>query len=235
MNKDYEWVSKCLRGIARALVAVILLPFYWPKATGNLKGPKEEGCILIANHHSLLDPILMTYFFKSTRLNFVAKAELFRIPVIGRFLRAFHSIPLDRNAADIKASKTILSEIKAGKMVGIFLQGTRVKLHEASKEQPHASILYYAIRRRIPVIHVSIDPRYHLFGRPRFLFGDPIRYLVNDKVALDKTEQDKVAREVMRLIYERVELPYEYDGWEENRLFYNQRIKTVPISERESL
>jgi hypothetical protein len=39
----------------------------------------------------------------------------------------------------------------------------------------------------------------------------------------------------MRLIYERVELPYEYDGWEENKLFYNQTIKTVPISERESV
>lgn len=231
MNKAEAFLSMCLRGLARALVAVLLIPIYLPKVKGHRQGPEGEGCVLIANHHSLLDPILMTYYFPSTRLNFVAKAELFRIPVIGRFLKAFRSIPLDRNAADINASKMILGEIKAKKIVGIFLQGTRVKLEDAAIEPPHSSILYYAIRRGIPVITVSIDPRYCLFGRPRFIFSEPLRYLVKDKEPLSKQEQDMVAREVMRQIYAAVELPYDYEGMDENRRFFDERMVSVPVGE----
>ena len=198
-----------------------------------MEPPEGQGCILIANHHNLLDPIFITRFYKSERLSFVAKQELYSMKLIGRILKAFRAIPLDRSIADIRASKLILSQIKAGRVVGIFLQGTRLKLEDAAKVEPHASLLNYAIRRGIPVLTVGIDPRYRLFGRPRYVFAPPARYQLKGTEALSRPEQVALAREVMRRIYAMVDLPYDYEGSEANRLFFERHIEILPLSETE--
>ena len=228
-------LSRFIIWIVRLLVTLFLWPVFLPKAEGGRFEPEEEGCILIANHHHILDPIFITFFYQSARLSFVAKQELYRMKLIGRILKAFQAIPLDRSTADIRASKMILGQIKAGRVVGIFLQGTRVKLAEAASVIPHAAILYYAIRRGIPVLPVAIDPRYRLFGRPRYLFDPPARYELRNRKPLDRQEQEAVAREFMRRLYERVGLAYDYEGAEENRALFEERITIRPLGPGERL
>ncbi len=222
-------LSRLINRAIRLLATLLLWPVFLPKAEGERLEPRGEGCILIANHHHILDPIFISYFYSSDRLSFVAKQELYRMRLIGRILKAFRAIPLDRSTADIRASKQILAQIKAGRILGIFLQGTRVKLAEASSVIPHASILYYAIRRGIPVISVAIDPRYRLFGRPRYLFEEPVRYGIKGQEPLDRQEQEALAQEFMRRIYERAGLTYDYAGAEENRLLFEERITRSPL------
>ena len=114
-------------------------------------------------------------------------------------------------------------------MVGIFLQGTRVKLADAAKLEPHASLLYYAIRRGIPVMSVAIDPRYGLFGRPRYIFDPPVLYRLKEAETLNRDQQEALARELMRRIYAMADLPYVYEGMEANRIFFEETIEMSPL------
>ncbi|NLA81552.1 MAG: 1-acyl-sn-glycerol-3-phosphate acyltransferase [Clostridiaceae bacterium] len=224
-------LSRVINRVIRILAALILWPFFLPRAQGKrLEPPPGQGCILIANHHHLLDPIFITQLYKSDRLSFVAKQELYSMKLIGRILKAFRAIPLDRSTADIRASKLILSQIKAGRIVGIFLQGTRVKLADAAKLEPHASLLYYAIRRGIPVMSVAIDPRYGLFGRPRYIFAPPVLYKLKEAETLKREQQEAIARELMRRIYAMADLPYVYEGMEANQVFFEETIEMTPLA-----
>lgn len=204
--------STWIRGIVRGLVTLLVWPLFWPRVSGSRMEPEGEGCILVANHHHVLDPIFITYFFPTRRLSMVAKQELYRMKLIGRILQAFHTIPLDRSAADIRASKRILSQIKAGRVVGIFPEGTRVRPEGAAQAELHTPILIYAVRRGIPVLPVSVEPRYRLFGRPRYTFGHPVRYRLKEGIVLTRQEQEGIAREMMRRIYEEAGLAYTYEG-----------------------
>ncbi|NLB50882.1 MAG: 1-acyl-sn-glycerol-3-phosphate acyltransferase [Clostridiaceae bacterium] len=224
-DKFAAWI----RGTVRVLAALFLWPVYLPRRQGQLMEPEGEGCILIANHHSILDPIFVTFLYPSPRLSIVAKQELYRMKLIGRILKAFRSIPLDRSIADVRASKLILSQIKAGRVVGIFPEGTRVKPQEAATAQLHASILIYAIRRGIPLLPVSIQPRYGFLGRPRYIFSQPVRYGLNKSGAPSKEEQEAMARELMRRIYQGAGLDYNHPKEEEYRKIFEELVTETPV------
>jgi 1-acyl-sn-glycerol-3-phosphate acyltransferase len=224
-------VSAFITRLIRILVAVLLWPLFLPKAEGNREEPSDEGCILISNHQHLIDAIFITYFYPTKRLCFVAKKELFQMMLVGRIIKAFGAIPLDRSSTDIRASKLILSEIKKGKIIGVFIQGTRVKLKDAASVAPHSSILNYAIRRGIPVIPVAVDPCYRPFGRPRYIFGDALRLTLKKGESIDREEQDQIAREVMRRIYAMADRSYEFEGADQCQALFDEKILVSPLKE----
>lgn len=223
--------SKFIRFFFRLLVAILILPFYWPRVEGNREVPSEDGCILVANHHSFFDPVLITFFYRSTRLCFIAKKELYNTKLIGRILKAFGAIALDRSSSDIQASKFIISEIADNKIIGLFPQGTRVSIDEEITSDPHFGLIHYAIRRDVPIIPVGIDPRYRLFGRPRLVFGDGIvlRLKVGEK--LNQKEQIMVAHEVMRRVYALAGREYPRMGNDDNEKLFRRKIDVIPLCE----
>lgn len=236
-NKGWGPVSPLswlINRLIRLLVAVFLWPLFLPRVQGpRLETEEGQGCVLIANHHSLLDPIFISLLYRSDRLSFVAKQELYATRIIGRVLKAFAAIPLDRSTADLRASKTILAKLKEGRILGIFLQGTRLKLEEAADIPPHSSLLYYAVRRGIPVMSVAINPRYRLFGRPLYVFGPPVRYRLKDMESLSPADQDGLAREIMRRLYQMAGLAYDYEGADANRAFFQDRLEVLPVPAKE--
>ncbi len=224
-----DWFSAWIRAMVRFLAAVLLWPVFLPRLAGRRVEPEEEGCILIANHHSILDPIFLTFLYPSRRLSIVAKQELYRMKLIGRILKAFRTIPLDRSIADIRASKLILSQIRAGRVVGIFPEGTRIRPRDAATTELHGAILIYAIRRGVPILPVAIEPRYRLFGRPRYHFGQPVRYSLKEGEVLTREDQEGLARELMRRIYTTAGLAYDYPEAERNRLLFEERITETAV------
>ncbi|NLA95595.1 MAG: 1-acyl-sn-glycerol-3-phosphate acyltransferase [Clostridiaceae bacterium] len=224
-----DWFSAWIRVASRLLATLFLWPVFLPRWAGDRVEPADEGCILIANHHHILDPIFITFLYRSNRLSIVAKQELYRMKLIGRILKAFWTIPLDRSIADIRASKLILSQIKAGRIVGIFPEGTRVRPRNAGTAELHSAILIYSIKRGVPVLPVAIEPRYRLFGRPCYHFGQPVRYGLKEGEALTKEQQEGLAREIMRRIYVTAGLPYDYPEAEKNRVLFEELITVLPV------
>lgn len=109
------------RGIARGLYRV--------RITGSERIPTGSGVILVANHESLFDPWLLA-LATPREVRYMAKAELWKLPLVGRALDAFGAFPVERGTGDGSAMSRAASLLRDGEVLGIFPQGT-------SKQLPH--------------------------------------------------------------------------------------------------
>lgn len=86
--------------------------------------PETGGAIIAANHRSYIDPIVIGLCCKR-RIYFVAKEELFGMPLLGWLLRATDAIPVKRGKPDMRSIKKTIDFIRGGRLIGIFPEGTR--------------------------------------------------------------------------------------------------------------
>jgi len=107
------------RGIARRLYRVTV--------TGAERIPPADGVILVANHESMFDPWLLA-LATPRPVRYMAKAELWRIPLVGRALDAFGTFPVERGTGDGSAMSRAATLIHEGNVLGIFPQGTSKQL-----------------------------------------------------------------------------------------------------------
>ena len=94
--------------------------------------PQEGGVIVAANHMSNWDPPFLASFLQRP-VSYMAKQELFEIPIFGTVIRWLFAFPVRRGAADRSAVKAAVKELRAGRCVGIFPEGTRSKDGEVHK------------------------------------------------------------------------------------------------------
>ena len=104
------------RGIARRLYRVTI--------TGAERIPPADGAILVANHESMFDPWLLA-LATPRPVRYMAKAELWKIPLVGRALDAFGTFPVERGTGDGTAMSRAATLLHEGEVIGIFPQGTR--------------------------------------------------------------------------------------------------------------
>lgn len=92
--------------------------------------PAEGGAILVANHHSEADPLVVAhYVYDAGRWpQFLAKSTLFKVAVLGPFLRAVRQIPVYRGTADAaRALDDATTAVRHGDAVIIYPEGTTPK------------------------------------------------------------------------------------------------------------
>src|SRR5512144_1562504 len=92
------------------------------KGLGNL--PRSGPVILVSNHFNLGDPPILTYVLPR-RIVWMAKQELFDMPVIGWLFRAYRLIPVRRFEGDLRALRKAQNALKRGHVLGMFPEGTR--------------------------------------------------------------------------------------------------------------
>lgn len=109
------------RGIARRLYRVTI--------TGADRIPSRDAVILVANHESMFDPWLLA-LATPRPVRYMAKSELWRIPLVGRALDAFGTFPVERGTGDGTAMSRAASLLHEGEVIGIFPQGTSKQLPE---------------------------------------------------------------------------------------------------------
>lgn len=95
------------------------------KVIGRENEPDEGGFVVCANHISATDPIMICYAFKKHQIRYMAKKELFKIPILRGFFKSLGAFPVDRGGNDVGAIKTAIKEVADGRCVGIFPQGHR--------------------------------------------------------------------------------------------------------------
>jgi len=96
------------------------------RVEGDLHIPREGAVVLAANHRSLWDPVFVTLASRRP-VYFMAKEELFRIPILGFLLPYLNAFPVRRGENDRKAIRKALSVLHQGSVLGIFVEGTRNK------------------------------------------------------------------------------------------------------------
>jgi len=155
--------------------------FFRLEVVGFENIPRKGGIIIASNHLSLLDPIIVAAacLLGHRKIEFMAKAELFRNRIFGRFISYLHAFPISRNRRDITAIKEAMKRLKAGKVLLMFPEGQRSK--DANLLDAQSGIGLLAKRTNTPILPTFIKgtdralPKGGRFIRPKKVtvyFGD---------------------------------------------------------------
>lgn len=160
-----------LHKILEFFLRFFFLPISGTKIFDSEKIPREGGCILYSNHLSLWDPFMMHYACLPRFPRVMAKAELFKIPVIRGAIRSLKAFPVDRGTGDTSAIRAACDVLKEGHVLGIFPEGTRSKTGELGEMKQGTAMI--AARAEVPMVPMYILNRYKWFGKTRIVVGDP--------------------------------------------------------------
>lgn len=117
--------------------------------------PATGGCVLAVNHVSEFDPLPFAHFvYDHGRLpRFLGKAEVFKVPVIGRILTNAGQIPVYRKTADAsKAFASAVSAVDSGECVVVYPEGTISKDPDMWPMRGKSGAARIALTTRRPVI-----------------------------------------------------------------------------------
>ena len=151
-------------------IAVALMRLYFRvEARGAAHVPPAGPVLLVANHVSVLDPPLIGGMTRRA-LCFMAKEELFRVPVLGWLIAHLNARPVRRDNADPRALKDALRVLQAGEALLVFPEGTRGP--EGSVREAKAGAGLLAVASGAAVVPVYIRgtgralPRGSVWPRP---------------------------------------------------------------------
>jgi 1-acyl-sn-glycerol-3-phosphate acyltransferase len=147
------------------------------RARGIDRLPMQGGALLLVNHQSFLDPLLVGLHLDRP-VSFLARDSLFRVPVIGWILQNTYVMPINREAANTSSLREAIRRLKHGFYVGIFPEGTRSDSGEVGELKPG----FLALMRRadVPIHPVGIAGAYQALprgawflrpGKVRVVFG----------------------------------------------------------------
>lgn len=138
---------------ARAVLRVIIRIAFKVKVEGRENVPRQGPVILVANHLSMLDPIVLGCAI-SRPIRFMAKHELFSNRLFTYVLTHLGAFPVKRGHADKEAFHTALEVLSKGQVLGMFPEGTRSLNGELQPLYSGAAIL--AEKTGAPVVPVGI-------------------------------------------------------------------------------
>lgn len=160
-----------LYSFAKTVVFSVLNPLYRFEVIGADKFPKEGGILLCSNHIAALDPPVVG--INAPRpVNFMAKEELFRVPILKSILPGVHAFPVKRGMSDRDALRRAIKLLKDGEVVGLFPEGTRSKDGQLGKGFSGAG--FFALRGDANVVPCAIIGPYKRFKRLKVVYGDVI-------------------------------------------------------------
>ena len=149
---------------------------------GRENVPATGGVILCPNHVSHVDPPAVGAGMRR-QVHFMAKDELFRVPVLGFLIAGFGSFPVRRGTADRKAIKRAIELLEEGRVICLFPEGTRSP--DGRLQEPELGASLIALRTGAPVVPVAVigttevlpagasRPRRH---RCKVVYGEPLRF-----------------------------------------------------------
>ncbi len=142
------------------------------------KLPEEGGCIICANHTSMLDVLILSAAL-DRQIRYMAKKELFKIPLLRGLITILGAYPVDRGGADVGSIRRTIAMLEEGQMIGIFPQGTRhpaVDPGTTPVKHGVGMIAYHAKAAVVPAYIRAKDNRVRFFRRTELVIGDPIPY-----------------------------------------------------------
>ena len=116
--------------------------------------PSSGPALIVSNHQSILDPPLIGGAARR-QIYFLAKAELFRIPLFGSLIRALHARPVRREGSDPRALRTAAQLLEEGKALLVFPEGTRSLDGRLGEAKPGVGML--AVTSGAPVVPAYVS------------------------------------------------------------------------------
>lgn len=141
-----------LYGVVKATLRPLTRVLFDVKVSGEQNVPADGPLVVACNHRSYIDPPMLGTWFPRP-IHFMAKQELFKIPILGSLITAVDAFPVNRDASDIGSMRRALRILKEGGVLGIFPEGTR----NVSGEAPYkGGAVLLASTARCPIIPVAM-------------------------------------------------------------------------------
>lgn len=157
---------------AKWLVTLLLQTFWHFQVEGAEHVPPDGPLIVACNHRSYFDPPALGCALPRP-VAYMAKIELFRIPVLGSIITWLNAFSVDRSRGDVAAIKKAVEQLRQGKAVGIFPEGTRNLTGEV-KAQVGVALLASLSKAPVLPAYVSGTAHAHRFAPIRVAFGEPV-------------------------------------------------------------
>ena len=143
-----------LYGILKPLALAAMRTGFRLEVAGRQHVPMTGPLLIVANHVSLLDPPFIGGACPR-ELYFLAKEELFTIPLFGRLIYALNARPVKRDGSDSRALKATLKLLAENRAILLFPEGTRGVEGRLGEGKPGAGML--AVMSGAPVVPVYIS------------------------------------------------------------------------------
>lgn len=179
---SYEAYRRSLTPVVRAL--------YRLEVRGQENVPATGPLVVTGNHESMLDPFILAAAIPRP-MRYLAKSELWRVPLLGAWLDSVEAIPVRRGRSDTDAIESAVAALEAGQVVGIFPEGGVLRegpwLRGASR---------MALAAGAPLLPVRLLETRSAFGRGRIGFP-PLAALIGEPIAVERAAPTgEIAREL---------------------------------------
>lgn len=160
--------------------------------------------MLAANHISHFDPPFLGVACLR-KMDWMTSREFYAVPLLGLWMKAVDTFPVDRERPDRASIRTALARLKAGRVVGMFPEGgirdgERSVLHGAPLRPGLSALAEMSGAPVVPCVLVGSD---HLYTPQKWLpfrrsrawinFGEPIRLQGEGKAAREKFDAEFTA------------------------------------------
>lgn len=191
----------------------------WPligpiKVQGREAIPEHGPFILIANHQSVLDPILIQTICPRP-IHTMAKSTQFASPVIAQLMYRLNSFPVRRYRIDPQAVRHALRIIRSGEPVGIYIEGERT--WDGRLQSPRLGTIRLILKAGVPVVPCTIQGSYDVWPRwhrglrrapVRITFGEPLHFPRLER----RDDREAALAEAAKSLMERLAAPLMKDG-----------------------
>ncbi|MCL5779868.1 1-acyl-sn-glycerol-3-phosphate acyltransferase [Desulforamulus profundi] len=157
--------------VLRVIIRGILLVWRRWEVIGLEHLPAKGGLVVVSNHVSNLDPVVVGCAL-TRRIHFMAKVELFKIPVLATIITLLGAFPVNREKSDRHAIRKALELLQTGNVVGVFPEGTRSKTGELQK--PHIGAAMLAVKANVPILPMALKGTRGSLDKITVVIGEPV-------------------------------------------------------------
>lgn len=165
------------------LYRILRFLFYWPlrllfriRVVHPERLPDRGGYIVACNHITLADPVVLAAVIKKP-IHYMAKAELFKVPVLKQVISVLGAIPVNRQKPELSTIKRCIQVLKEGGVLGMFPQGTRIREEDAAVARSGIAMIASKARADIlPLFITAKNNRIRPFRRTTVVVGELIPF-----------------------------------------------------------
>lgn len=184
--------------IAKNLAAVLFRTFLPVKYHNRERLNLEPPFVVIGNHYSMFDPVIVGVGIRKHQVRFIGKKELWGNKLVAAIFNSMNMIPVDRHNSDMEAMRACMRVTREGHILGIFPEGTRH--HQGLMEELESGVGLIALRSRVPLVPVYIAGKVRLFRTLHVYVGEPI--------PTDDLLEQGVNKETCELLLQRITQTY---------------------------
>lgn len=202
----YSFLKLIVKALIRLLIDI--------KVTGKENVPKSGSLLVVSNHLSVGDPILIGAYL-GRRPNFMAKEEIFLNRLVNCLLKYLGAFPVHRGASSRDALRQAENILISGKVLGMFPEGQRSR--QIILQSPHYGTALIASHDRVPILPIGFTGTEKIRGLGWIWHRPKVTLTIGTSFFLPETNQ-RVSRELLEqnsnIIMEHIAelLPLKYQG-----------------------